>query len=389
MNILILGAYESNNLGDAVICECVSHMMQKYFPHSHITIQDLLPRDRSKPPKPADFKSIKKRAYKNRIRYIFSKYTPFDLVYDQQQDRLQWQAMYLEELYLPDYDFVIFAGGQMFMDTYALFLHDCVLHFQKKGTPVFFHACGTGPSYSPKIRQLLAETLSAPNVHSISCRDDVAAVQKLLKNTDKTVLDTYDSALSSAKVYKCHKDPSSDTIGLGIMYSSSLNEKKVLAFWQSIIRQLDTQQKKWKLFTNGAVSDDAFARKLLDSMPEYKGQEDTYLISRDREPEGLVHTISRFSGLISFRLHSHIIAASLDIPSVAIVWDQKLPLFFQKIGHPERCFRIIDPTEQVLQELQQAMLSGYDRTLLEDQIYLSEQQLIKAINELPIKGGTT
>lgn len=388
MKILILGAYESNNLGDAVICECVAHIIQEHFPTAHITIRDLLSRDRSKAPAPVDFKVMKKKQYKDQIRRILSSHTPMDLIYRQQQDRLNWFIPYLADLCAPMYDLVVFAGGQMFMDTYALFLHYCVQQFEKKQVPVLFHACGTGPSYSPKIRKILADTLSAQNVTYISCRDDVSSVCRLLKDKEKNIQDTYDSALSAAKTYAKAKDSSSAVFGLGIMYPNSLSPKKVLAFWKKMIQYLDDQGIRWKLFTNGAASDDAFARDLLASMPNYKGLESEYLIPRDTRPEGLVHTISQFSALISFRLHSHIIAASLDIPTVAIVWDHKLPLFFEKLQHPERCFKLSDSPEQVVQGLEQAIASGYDRSLIEDQIRISDLQLINAIEDITKKGGT-
>lgn len=388
MNILILGAYESNNLGDAVICQSVAHMIQKHLPDATLTIRDLLQRDRKKEPGPANFKTMKQMKMKNHICSLISKYTPVDLVYVRQQRRLELHREYLDQLLATSYDLAVFAGGQMFMDTYALFLCYCVRGLEKKGTPVIFHACGTGPFHSPSIGKQLGQALAAPNVHSISCRDDVATVRKLLKGSAKTVFETFDPALDTAEVYGMVKDRESCTIGLGVMYSEAFEEEQILTFWQSVIRLLNQKQIKWKLFTNGAVIDQALAEKLLSSIPEYKGKIDRYLVPRDREPEGLVRTIAQFSGLISFRLHSHILGASLDIPSIALVWDEKLPFFFRKIGHPERCFKISDPVENILQELERAMIAGYDRLLLEKQIQTAEKTLMEAVIECVEKGET-
>ena len=77
--------------------------------------------------------------------------------------------------------------------------------------------------------------------------------------------------------------------------------------------------------------------------------------------------LAGFQSIISFRLHSHIIAASLDIPSVGVVWDDKLRFFFQKTGHEERCCTVSDKPETVLKKLQIAENEGYDRLLLEKQ----------------------
>ncbi|KIR02417.1 hypothetical protein P261_01232 [Lachnospiraceae bacterium TWA4] len=41
MRILVLGVYYANNLGDAVICDCVEHRLKKRFPHAEVVVRDL------------------------------------------------------------------------------------------------------------------------------------------------------------------------------------------------------------------------------------------------------------------------------------------------------------------------------------------------------------
>lgn len=96
----------------------------------------------------------------------------------------------------------------------------------------------------------------------------------------------------------------------------------------------------------------------------------------------LVKTISRFQSIISFRLHSHIIAASLGIPSVAVVWDDKVRGFFGKIGHPERCCTLLDGPEKILNKLEKARQQGVDCKLIAEQSRSSAKWLKKAIKEI-------
>jgi polysaccharide pyruvyl transferase WcaK-like protein len=80
-----------------------------------------------------------------------------------------------------------------------------------------------------------------------------------------------------------------------------------------------------------------------------------------------VNLIASFGSLISYRLHSHIIACSLDIPTVAIQWDRKVPFFFEKIGCPRRCLTAFASPRKVLARLEQARTEGYDRAAIQRQ----------------------
>ena len=93
----------------------------------------------------------------------------------------------------------------------------------------------------------------------------------------------------------------------------------------------------------------AFARTILDRRPE-----DRFLCPAPETPRELVELIASFRSIIGFRLHSHIIAASLDIPSVALVWDQKLPSFFAAMELKNRCFTIRDSAADVVDALEAA-----------------------------------
>ena len=360
MKILILGAYESCNLGDGVICQCVANRLQSRFPDARIEIRDLLDRDRSSPRKEPVPDALRSR-WLHELARDYASRLGWDKTLAHEESRVKKQLGYIDHVCGMDCDGVVFAGGQLLMDRYALFLERYVAGFGKRGIPMFFNACGTGPSPSAAIGRRLKKTLADPNVRFISCRDHVDLVNDRYMTGEKRVVFAADPALWTAEVYGIQKDAASDTIGLGVMYPWGMDVKRVLRFWRGVIRCLDQAGKKWKIFTNGDPADITFAKMILETLPW--GEE--HILPRDTEPEKLVKTIAGFSGIISFRLHSHIIAICLDIPTVCVVWDDKLPEFFGRLGIAHRCRNVGSKPEQVLPALEQAAREGYDRTVLE------------------------
>ena len=79
------------------------------------------------------------------------------------------------------------------------------------------------------------------------------------------------------------------------------------------------------------------------------------------EPRELVAQISGFRAIVAHRLHASIIAYSLGIPSVGLVWDKKVRAFGIMTGR-ERFF--IDPTavtpDHVFETLEEAMSIGLE-----------------------------
>lgn len=374
MNILLLGACDSGNLGDPVICDCAASWLRSHFPTARITVRDVYRRESRQTASEPGIKALREA---NAKQHIIRAATAMgvDLTCHFEQRRAARSRDYIETTCAGDYDAVVFAGGQMFMDRYALFLEAHVRRFRERDIPVFFNACGTGPAYSPKIARRLKQTLESPCVKYISCRDDAALVNRRYA----PCLETYDPALAAAGIYGVCREEKADTIGLGVIFNVAVSEKKQTRFWLKLVRALEHRGQKWQFFTNGDPADMAYARTVLASMPELAGREGELLRPRDVEPADLVRTIAGYQAIISFRLHSHILAASLDVPSVALVWDEKLPFFFEKIGHPERCFRVDSDPAAVLDALARAEKEGYDRVLLDAQANAAREQLIGAM----------
>ena len=167
-------------------------------------------------------------------------------------------------------------------------------------------------------------------------------------------------------------------IGLGVMFCENEDTKKVTDFWVQMIRLLEQKNIKWKMFCNGAIEDYNYGCHVLEQMNLNVSE---YICDYPKTPEELVRQISGFSSLISFRLHSHIIATSLDIPAVSLVWDKKVRFFYQHLKHEERCKTVCDSAESVFMALQLAKEQGYDRALIDKQKHFARELLLETMKQ--------
>ena len=349
MRILVLGWYYSSNMGDAVLCDCVAGLLRQQYPRAEVVIRDLAGRTGFPARKAVDCRDLDRLRQRQKLRFFATK-----LGWDKQLSHETWCLEQVRSR-LPsvtegDWDLAVFAGGQLFMDDLCLYVAEAAAALDQKGVPILYNACGAGPSASPALRQTLAQALTLPSVKLVSCRDSADRINALC-GRDLAVT-TGDAALLTGKIYGLDRQPSG-TVGLGVLYPQSLSPKRTAAFWRSMIRELDSRGIPWKFFTNGSEWDMAFARTLLDGRPE-----ETYLAPAPESPRELACLLGSFRSLISFRLHSHIIAASMGLPTVALVWDNKVRQFFQNLGCPERCMTIDAAPARVLDALLRAEQEG-------------------------------
>ena len=99
-------------------------------------------------------------------------------------------------------------------------------------------------------------------------------------------------------------------------------EEQLMILWKDIISCLERKNIKWKIYTNGLQADNEFVLKFIKKYGYSK--EKIILPSTPRE---LVKTIASFRGIIATRLHSCIVAYSLKVPAIGLVWNQKLKMF--------------------------------------------------------------
>lgn len=380
MKILVIGVYYASNLGDAVICDCTASLLQKQFPEASIEIADLCGRHDFVPQKRRTEKEQKQINRDDKKYKWITKWTPWDFAYKVKFGAAVSVFPYIDELCGKSYDLAVFAGGQLFMDWLSPYVCRFVENFQKKQVPVLFHACGTGPAVSPKLRKMLKEALCASCVRFISTRDDRETIEKWYTKGKKEVVSTYDPALWAAEQYGIARQKS-DVIGLGIMFAANLNPEKVIKFWVRLIREMEARNLRWRIFCNGDMDDFVFGEHVLNQIPEMEKDHSKYRMPCPKQPNELVREIAQFQSIISFRLHSHIIAGSLGIPGVAIVWDEKLSFYYRNLGCEERCMTIQASPKEVLRRLAQAEEEGCPTERIRQQRQYARDRLLDAVRQ--------
>lgn len=379
MKIAVIGLYYASNLGDAVICDCVAKWFRDAYPHAQVDVIDITGSTQFEEEQPVSLRILRKRQKNLKRDYWLTRHGFDDKVYYWSSKNVEQRMGFYKEAADKAYDIAIFAGGQLFMDWLSLYICEFVKEFSRIGTPVYFNASGVGISISKRIKEELMNCLNMEIVRFISSRDDVAAINERYLCTNKSATATYDPALWTKETYKI-VTKKGNVIGLGVMHCSQISAKKLTRFWCKVIKELNDRMIPWKMFCNGALDDYNLGCHILEKL---NLKADEYICPCAKRPEQLVSQIASFKGLISFRLHSHIIAASYDIPAVALVWDDKLRFFYQHLKHPERCLTVEASAKEVVDRLEMAIAEGYDTSLIEKQKEYAKDLLFENFEYYP------
>lgn len=351
VNILLLSTKGSDNTGDQVIEACdmslLSVIMKNLNQDFHITSRSVI----------------------IATRYMRTK-DPRDL---QEAEDLVRQS-----------DIVIFGGAPMFNFLYQDFYERTAVLLElieKHGKPVLFSAIGVeGYDDDSKKCQRLKQTLNFDCVKQITTRDDFETLQKYKAREDLILDKVADPAVFASKVfepYKAHPAAGLEEAGgaeetgrrkkagIFILRQGGFMANKVafsrddaVSLWLDLIQELEARDIDYELVTSGHFSDEAFLDYLIRKhhVPENK------CVFNINSPEKLVHAISSYDAVISCRLHPSIVSFALDVPSLGIVWNQKVRWFYDSIGYEDRVFDTasLNPG-QLAEKLEQILSEGVEK----------------------------
>ena len=88
---------------------------------------------------------------------------------------------------------------------------------------------------------------------------------------------------------------------------------------------------EYRFYTNGSILDN---NALHYFVREYGIEEEKCIFPHTTRE--VVSAVSTFDAAVTFRMHSSIIAYSFSVPSVSLVWNDKIPFFYKKTGYPDR-----------------------------------------------------
>ncbi|MBO4866128.1 MAG: polysaccharide pyruvyl transferase family protein [Ruminococcus sp.] len=261
-------------------------------------------------------------------------------------------------------DAVIFAGGGLIKYEHEDFcerISEIVDEAEKCDVPVFLNAMGVeGYDEKDDRCQRLKKALNSEAVKAVTIRDDFELFRKKYAyRKGLRVKPVFDTAVWADKVYR-EVPADSDVIGLNVARgdifadygAEGIDEEYMLAFWKDLTEKLTKRGVKWKIFTNGFDSDEKFAVKLCKML----GCEKMPQVGSARQ---LVRYLCGFKAVVAVRMHACITSCALGLPCVGLVWNDKLRMWGEKIGTPDR---YIEPDElnadKVLLMLDRAMFEG-------------------------------
>lgn len=364
MKILIIGERYSENLGDAVICETVYNIIKKEYKDSKIDFFDLSGKiDYNK------YYSYKRSFIKKIKWYILEKIIkltlkPFYELYIQDRERHRMMIeLYTSNYKKKNYDIAIFAGGALFMDYFSCLLFYLVKQLSKRKCKIIFHSCGMGILSSNSI-SLLRQMFKNPLIKCVSLRDSFARFNDLF-DIDCYFKETSDTALNCAILYNSSNIKEAD-FGIGL-----ISIPKYYSFQLNLVKKFYNSQYSWKLFTNGSPWDQKVAYSILKDIGIEENEMNNYVMKRPQNPQELINTITSFNTIVSYRMHSQIIASSFLIPSYGFIWNDKVKEFYSKLGFSsfsfkpqeiEQCWNMISTKKMNYEILKQSVFENAEKS---------------------------
>lgn len=348
--ILLCGETHSSNLGDQVICGCLSHLLIASGTDVSVKTFDISLRTGHAEPPGQDATST---SWRRPHRLLYSR----SYTYRSRLNRLshirglgRYESS-LEEA-LRDIDLVILGGGQLVQDSalsFPLKLDVLVRECGDRGIPVVLFSVGVGTKWSRRGWKLCDKVMSAPIVQRVYCRDHGSAEflrGRLGQAAAGKVRTTFDVALLAGRVYPTARRDDG-LVGIGVISPSfttridprhPLSERRwSMAFYRELCSILLERGERVELFTNGVAYDQQFAEAINGSLQRAGYRSAALgLADRPRSAGALVDRISCYGRIIAGRLHANVIAESLGTPWVGFGWDEKV-MAFGRMVNKEGC----------------------------------------------------
>ena len=337
LNITFIGLYEEQNFGDKIIADCTEKLYFDELGNTEFNVKRLCLDYVEKRQK----LSLKVKIINKINRLININLNRID---SSQKQKIEDYKKYYE-INIKDSDIIIVVGGGLIMFTYQFFGGSIIALLEtayKNRIPVIFNSVGIeGYDEEDYKCQILKKALNIPIIRSFTTRDDLNTLKENYLNGKPPMPCNFvcDPAVWVSEIYNVKKKKFSDVIGIGIGRANlfvdngiDFNKEQLFSLYYNLVKILRKKGYKVCLFTNGLFMDNVFAIEILT---ELKGSDNMVELYIPQSPQELVKIIASFRGMIATRLHSNIIAYSLDVPSVGLVWNDKLSFFGKNIGASE------------------------------------------------------
>ncbi len=336
--ITICGVPGSDNLGDAVIADCLVAYFERNSNVQAVKCDISYRED-------VIYDSVKGRSLNvfNRLPRFLRQLAVlfiFGLKY------LRVGKSFLREK-MSSADLVVVGGGQLISDVdwnFPFKLYLVAKMAERLDLPIQVAAVGVAGKWSWGGKWFMSKLLKSPKIQSIGVRDEKSRLN-LVRYFDIDNAEVIpDPAVMCSLLIPVPELPDKKQIGIGVAdlaglnYSSDIvndSAENGLENWDQLIHQLSDSDSTLILFTNGAQEDEQF---LHEELAPYLRKMNRQFEIRERfqSSKEMIDFIASLSSLFAFRLHANIIAASYGVPHFAIGWDNKVISFF-KMQNRQNC----------------------------------------------------
>ncbi|MBO5371392.1 MAG: polysaccharide pyruvyl transferase family protein [Lachnospiraceae bacterium] len=394
MKIGLVGEYNGGNLGEPLLFDCCEYAIKEIDSAYQVEKIDLFGRSIKKneiiESKGVPVLYFGVRVLRKIVKSLgFSHIMLDEWVWKLSREEKRLKDFFYKKMSKEKYDGIIIMGaGTLKYDVrlnFAPYYKVVIDTANTLNIPVYVNCVGVESKYNENDRRCLqfSECLSNDIVKMITTRDDIDTLNKFVKNPSIKTWKIADIGVWAAETFGITKQQETDYIGLGMITPERFREfgrmdtyEKYEKVWLEIIEELEQKNKKWKIFNNGDTCDWEFAEKICKQV----GKSPEEYVLTPTNPRELVQIVSGFKGIITSRLHSCIVAYSLEIPFVAISWNNKLRYFAQEIQVPERITES-DELEKdlILNKFENALEQGYNNTYREEFRKTSKEAMKKYI----------
>ncbi|MFI3260174.1 MAG: polysaccharide pyruvyl transferase family protein [bacterium] len=261
---------------------------------------------------------------------------------------------------------VVFPGGGINSLKFNQLIKELIDTCEEENVNFYFNAIGL-LKINPNEEnvELLKELFNTDCVKQITTRGDFTCLQSYAP--DKRISNISDPGIFASETYNVKKDKKSEVIGLGLIrpeiFEANKNSQSVetiFKMYKDLINVMIEKKVEFKLFCNGMKKDYEFGLEVLN---ELNLDVDKYMADLPKSSIELVECISQFKGIIAARMHANIIATSLDVPTVGLVWNDKMNLFAAMIDRKEFYLSEKDlmDANKIYNKLQSSIKKSYDK----------------------------
>lgn len=364
--ILLVGLHDDDNLGDTIISDCTIALLKQRVDDVDIERLSFNKKD----------KLIRNNLFVYFLCRCLERISLYFGGFHKLKHCLEWKYLtLLLEKTMPRFDAIIIGGGGLIKHKHQFFgtvMLAVTKYAENLQIPIFYNSVGVEGFEDNWKCDVLIQCLNSPVVKLISTRDDIDTLRNcyIEKNDMDKTMAICDPAVWASEVYAIKRENRpidvKRTIGINISYENlfynygiNLNASQHYELMYEIVTHLNNQY-NLTLYTNGGYADNAFLLRLHKQLCE---EGVNVLHDIPHNAIDLVRIISKFDCILATRLHSVIVAYSLNIPSVPMEWNNKVRFFCNATHNDMFIEKDHFECNYIVGKLNQAITRNYDQTL--------------------------